>query len=79
MSLARELSVSFKSAVLPVNWVTFSAGNFLPFAQSTTPLPCAGEGLIESSCWCNAKCAVRAVFSLSWIDDGSTVLNVVDC
>ena len=41
--------------------------------RATAPLPCAGEELIE----CAAKCPVRALFSLSQIDEGSSVLMII--
>ena len=36
---------------------------------------CAGEGLIEFNSWCTSRCPVRVLFSLSQIDDGSSVLR----
>ena len=73
------VSVGFKSAMLAINWVSVSALNFLPFAQSHGSAVMRGEGLIESHCWRTAKCPVRALFSLSRIDDGSSIKVMVCC
>ena len=74
MFLVRELSVSFMSGVSAVNWRLETSCRKV---RATALLPCAGEGLIESQCCRAEKCPVRALFSLSRIDDGSSLLMII--
>ena len=74
------VSVGFKSASVS-NQLGLRIGFELLAVCSEPRLRChaSGEGLIESHCWRTAKCPVRALFSLSWIDDASSVKVMVCC
>ena len=57
-------------------WHTRTWSHHLTMVVTTAPLPCAGEGLIESNCWVTATCPVRVLFSWAIHAECASTLKV---